>query len=229
MFLHFPVLSVRTATAASAENNHRLAHDDDGDYLPSTTFAGEGWATGNVPFTPDLEIRGFHSGLNHRMGNDGLNIYVRGAWVSEPCFSEAETNAVAYWNGVQTWADFKENNPADGVGYTAAYDNWTNAFWSTLMDPSSWIPEKRTDPTLRDTDGDTLPDGYEYYFWYRAAVGWMDGANWVRLTGVRFDQSTSGAGGVITSEEIMAAFDPTARAMGNISSRDMDGDGLTDL
>ncbi len=36
-----------------------------------------------------------------------------------------------------------------------------------------WTPERPTDPTVSDTDGDGIPDGYEYWYWYRAHVGWM--------------------------------------------------------
>ena len=203
-------------------------YNDDGDYLPSTAFAGEKWAAGNVPFSACWEIRGEHEGLNHRMGHDGLNLYVRGEWVSIPHFSEAETNAVAYWNGVQTWADFKAVATNEAT-YADEYSVWSNNFWTAVTNNASWIPENRTDPTLNDTDNDVLPDGCEYYFWYNAAVGWMDGTNWVRLTGVRFDPRTGGDGGVITSEEIMSSFDPTVKAVGNVSSRDTDHDGLTDL
>ena len=149
-----------------------------------------------------------------------------------PHFSEAETNAVAYWNGVQTWADFKANAPTNEAEYATAYATWSNDFQTALMKPNSWIPEKRTDPTLWDTDDDGFPDGYEYYFWYRAAVGSMSDGKWVQMKGSRFTLNNIAVGEELSSADIMAAFDPTVRAAGDeddIASRDTDNDGLTDM
>ena len=208
-------------------------YNDDGDYLPSKSFEGglpstaTGWTTLSAPFTAYWEIRGFHEGLNHRKSHDGLNLYVRGDWVSVPHFSEAETNAVAYWNGVQTWADFKANAPTNEAEYATAYATWSNDFQTALMKPNSWIPEKRTDPTLWDTDDDGFPDGYEYYFWYRAAVGSMSDGKWVQMKGSRFTLNNIAVGEELSSADIMAAFDPTVRAAGDeddIASRDTDNE-----
>ena len=210
-------------------------YNEDGDYLPSKSFEGglpstaDGWTTLSVPFTAGWEIRGFHEGLNHRKGHDGMNIYVRGAWVSEPYFSEAETNAVAHWNGVQTLADFKATVPTDDPDYDTKYADWLAAFRTALNKDDSWIPENRSDPALWDTDGDSFPDGYEYYFWYRAAVGRMDGAKWVQMTGSKFDLNNIAKGVELSPKDIMDAFDPTKKANGDVASRDTDNDGLTDI
>jgi len=212
-----------------------FSYNADGDYLPSKSFQGgmpntaDGWATLGEPFTAYREIRGEHEGLNHRREHDGLNLYVRGEWVSDPYFSEAETNAVAHWNGVQTWADFKANAPTNEAEYATAYATWSSDFQTALMKSNSWIPEKRTDPTLWDTDGDGLPDGYEYYFWYRAAVGTVTDGKWVQLTGEKFTLNNITKGDALSAEDIMKAFDPTVRASGDIATRDTDNDGLTDL
>ena len=212
-------------------------YNEDADYLPSNSFEGglpstaDGWTTLSVPFTAGWEIRGFHEGLNHRKAHDGMNIFVRGEWVSEPHFSEAETNAVAFWNlgPTNTWAHFKANAPTGEVEYAEAYAAWASDFRAALMKDDSWIPENRSDPTQWDTDGDSFPDGYEYYFWYRAAVGRMDGTNWVQMTGSRFDLNNIAKGVEIAPKEIMDAFDPTKKANGDVASRDTDNDGLTDL
>ena len=215
-----------------------LKYNDDGDYLPSRSFEGgmpssvSGWTTLSAPFTAYWEIRGFHEGLNHRTGHDGMNKFVRGTWVSTPHFSEAETNAVAYWNGVQTWADFKANNSTDDAGYADAYKDWTNAFWTAIMKSNSWIPENRTDPTMYDTDDDGFPDGYEYFFWYKAAVGNMVDGKWVQMTGSRFTLNNITMGVEISPAEIRDAFNPTVKARGeeaDIRQRDTDNDGLTDF
>ena len=210
--------------------------NEDADYLPSRSFEGgmpssaDGWTTLGVPFDANWEIRGFHEGLNLRKDPDGKNSYVRGKWISVPHFSEAETNAVAKWNGVQTWADFKATVPTDDPDYATKLATWQADFNTALNKDDSWIPEKRTDPTMWDTDGDFLPDGYEYYFWYRAAVGWMDGDKWVQLTGEKFTLNNITKGEPLSAEDIMKAFDPTVRATGaNIAARDTDNDGLSDL
>ena len=218
-----------------------FAYNVDGDYLPSKSFQGglpstaDGWSTLGEPFTAYKEIRGEHEGLNHRRDNDGLNLNVRGEWISDPYFSEAETNAVAKWNKVQwngavtTWADFKAAVPTDDPDYATKLTEWQDAFKAALDKDDSWIPEKRTDPTLWDTDGDGLPDGYEYYFWYRAAVGTINDGKWVQLTGEKFTLNNITKGDPLSPEDIMKAFDPTVMASGDIATRDTDNDGLTDL
>ena len=210
-------------------------YNGDGDYLPSDSFEGglpstaNGWSTLSVPFDAELEVRGFHEGLNHRTDSDGLNLFVRGRWASDPCFSEAETNAVAHWNGVQTWAEFKETVPTDDPDYATKLADWQAAFRTALDKNDSWIPEKRTNPTLWDTDNDSLPDGYEYYFWYRAAVGEMKNGKWVQTTGEKFTLNNITKGEPLSAEDIMKAFDPTVKAAGDIAKRDTDNDGLTDI
>ena len=213
------------------------AYNTDGDYLPSRSYVGgipstvTGWVTHGQPFSAWWEIRGFHEGLNHRTASDGLNKYVRGTWVSEPCFSEAETNAVAHWNGLQTFAAFKAVHAGDDdEAYAAALADWQAAFDAKIHEHTSWIPEKRTDPTLWDTDDDGFPDGYEYYFWYQAAVGRIDEeGKWQQMKGSRFTLKDIAQGIEISPAEIMAAFDPTVKATGDIPTRDTDNDGLTDL
>ena len=220
-----------------------FSYNDDGDYLPSKSFQGgmpstsDGWSTLGEAFTAYREIRGQHEGLNHRTEHDGLNHYVRGEWVSVPHFSEAETNAVAYWNAKRngsptpdlvTWTEFKAAATNEAT-YATEFAEWSSKFETAVRDPNSWIPEKRTDPTLWDTDGDSLPDGYEYYFWYRAAVGTINDGKWVQLTGEKFTLNNITKGDPLSPEDIMKAFDPTVMASGDIATRDTDNDGLTDL
>lgn len=75
-----------------------------------------------------------------------------------------------------------------------------------------------SDPIEEDTDGDSIPDGYEYYFWRRAAI---DG-----LTGRRYNPQDPGSSIVIESVEIRDAFNPLEASA---SGHDTDDDGLSDL
>ena len=146
--------------------------------------------------------------------------------------------------------DYLPANP-DGVGGVfdfRAVNTGTNAF-TALLEVRGWDPdlhrviggvkvsddtataydEPYTDPTLADTDGDGFPDGWEYYFWYDAAIN--------HKTGSRFNPYDSGQGSVIPSKEIQLAFEPsqtradldqlgtTAKAD---AGRDFDNDGLLD-
>jgi len=208
----------------------------DNDYLPADSvtsgnilITSDGWKTVGEPFTADLEIRGFDPNLNYRTGNDGLNYRVRGAWVSEPAFSPAESNAIVQINKQRGIHEFTWPMPdpdEDEEAYTEAVANWT----AGLNKDNCWIPENRTDPTVADTDGDGFPDGYEYYFWYMSQVGWInEKGEWKQLNGEKFQLEDIAQGVPITPDEVAAAFNPTVKATGNLSARDTDNDGLTDL
>ena len=212
--------------------------NDDGDYLPSATITGggipttaDGWSNVGQPFKAEWEIRGFHSGLNYRVASDGLNYNVRGAWVSDPSFSPAESNAIVYMNKKLNVHEFTWPMPdvTNETEYAAAVANWNEG----LNKVNSWIPENRTDPTVADTDGDGFPDGFEYYFWYRATVGWIDAkGEWKRLEGEKFQLEDIAKGVPISSDDIAVAFNPTVPAAGSeddLAGRDTDNDGLTDL
>ena len=202
---------------AEGDLSSLVSLNDDEDYLPATTSTGNSlipnvvanWATTGVKFTPYYEIRGFGPGLNYRKGSDGLNYNTRGTWVSDPDFTPAETNAYIRYciaQGVDT--------------------NTTDVFSAAFLDTVQWSPENRTDPTMDDTDGDGIPDGYEYFFWYRALVGDDEGN---QMVGSKFNPDNIAQGIDITSEEIMAAFNPTVPSGIDVIERDTDGDGLTDL
>ena len=199
-----------------------------GDFLPSASSSGTSlipnlvnWATAGGKFTAMLELRGFDENLNYRVSNSGLNRNVRGTWVSDPNFSRAEWISLAY------------HNPACGVDL-AASTNWvedvaTVSNWVLTAD-NAWIPENRTDPTVDDTDEDGFPDGYEYYFWYSAAVGEVNAkGEWVRLSGSKFSLDDIATGVELTPDEVAAAFNPTVAFGGKADERDTDNDGLTDL
>ena len=207
----------------------------DGDFLPADSvmsgnvlITADSWTTVGQPFTAELEIRGFDQHLNYREKSDGLNYNVRGKWVSDPAFSPAESNAIAYVNKQRGIHEFTWPMPdvTNETEYAAAVANWSQG----LAKDRCWIPENRTDPTIDDTDGDGFPDGYEYYFWYMSTVGWMEKDEWKRLEGEKFQLDDIAKGVPISADDIAAAFNPTVPA-GDLEAaeRDTDNDGLTDL
>ena len=219
-------------TSSAADVKQLLTDfNGDGDRLPADSMAtgnilitADSWTTVGEPFTAELEIRGFDRNLNYRVVNDGLNYNVLGAWVSEPTFSPAESNAIVYMN--------KKLNIHEFIWPVDPTNAEHVANWRTGLDKeNAWIPENRTDPTIDDTDHDGFPDGYEYYFWYMSTVGWMDDkGNWKRLEGERFQLDDIAKGVPITPDEIAVAFNPTVAADKlDLLRRDTDGDGLTDL
>ncbi len=84
-----------------------------------------------------------------------------------------------------------------------------------------------TDPTMNDTDGDTYPDGWEYWFYYQSS---MFGRN-----GSRFNPLNIAQGDRIDWSEIIQAFQP-AGPLGPRNTytdarwrEDFDNDGLLDI
>ena len=227
------------ATALDVTTNLK-EFNGDGDYLPADSMksgnilvTADSWTTRGKPFAAHLEIRGFDKNLNYREDPDGKNYNVLGTWISDPAFSPAESNAIAYVNKQRGIHEFTWPLPdvTNETAYAAAVANWTEG----LNKENCWIPENRTDPTIDDTDGDGFPDGFEYYFWYMAQVGWIDpdSGEWKRLEGEKFRLDDIAKGVPISSDDIVLAFNPTvaAEAENNVEpgDRDTDGDGLTDL
>ena len=112
-----------------------------------------------------------------------------------------------------------------------------------------WTPEpagpkySRMNPATDDTDGDGLPDAWEYFFWYQAHV-WAPAQAPLGLPldapkyGVhqnfvfeRFDPKNIAKGTEITCEEVEARFNPcvTLSDAEQAENPDFDGDGLSDL
>ena len=99
-----------------------------------------------------------------------------------------------------------------------------------VSDPDGDIDEPGTDPLLADTDGDGLPDAWEYYFWYNA--------QFKGLTGSAYNPLDVANGTLLDSKSIKLAFEPSkltaSRDGATLSSiapasRDFDNDGLTDI
>ena len=215
--------------------NYNGDFDKDGneapDYLPSTETSIYGslipglsgtWVTYGTAFGAKLEIRGYHDGLNDALAQLGV-----GGIMSDRVYAE-EVDGEWKWTencsiSEVEWYAWTEYAAANGL-------EWTNSTHWT-----EWSPERPTNPILNDTDGDGFDDGYEYYFWYRAHVGWLEmdaKGNKVhkRLTGRRYDPRNPGDGALIVSEEIERLMDPrVATDQESAKTRDTDNDGLPDL
>jgi hypothetical protein len=84
--------------------------------------------------------------------------------------------------------------------------------------------EPKTDATLADSDGDGFPDGYEYWFWFRARMRLMTGAAF--NAGSALTPADISVGTFIPSRAIELYFEPTTRG---VSNGDFDQDGLSDV
>ena len=195
-------------------------YNGDDDWLPAAFGSNPlnpekpGWGKGK-PFTAKLEIRGLGDGLNR----------IKNGVASDPWLSEAETNALmcAYVAAKKAGGASADDLVAAAADINGAL-TWLKGEWKKGR--GGWNVERPTDPTVADTDGDGLDDGFEYFFWYFARVGIVQNGEWRRLTGSRYNPMNPGQGTPISSEEIVAAFDPLV-ARPELEN-DFDGDGLTD-
>ncbi len=205
--------SAQTADTTS-DLNEMTVYNGDADFLPGKSLNSsvlipgqiDTWALVGQPFNAVTEIRGYGEGLNLRESHSAKSLYTLGKWTSVPDYTPAEMAA------------FEAYKAASGYAGDIGDDD------------NPWSPENRTDPTVADTDGDGYPDGYEYYFWYNAHVGRLEGTKLVQMTGEKFNLKNIAKGDLITSEEIAEKFNPTvARAADVYLGDDTDNDGLTDL
>ena len=209
----------------------------DNDFLPAANQieqaaivpgAGSDWS-GGQPFATPIEVRGFHDGLNYGMFR--FHEEERERWVSDLDMSEAEIAALNRY--VQERNDWNTNEftnlmtDHDVMTNAQAYIAWTwRNFGGEGEDGSTWgfTVENRTDPTTDDTDGDGMPDGYEYYFWYAATVG-FDKAG-TPITGKKFNLKDVESPTDISSADISGIFNPNVNR--DWSKQDTDGDGILD-
>ena len=216
------------------------AGNPDADFLPgfyNGTAGGAALADGmgnsyapvGRAFSSRLELRGFGDGLNE----------VSAVTTGDPSFSEDETKA---------WEKFVE---ANNQALTDEGKDDTDPEWLDAASPdlSKWSPEPRglngsthIDPTVEDTDADSFPDGWEYFFWYQAKV-------WAPIESdplgkprkgqdnifERFNLANIIVGTKIEADEVLARFDPCVEYKpddyqgAKHLKYDFDGDGLSDL
>ena len=201
------------------------SYNADNDFLP-IGYVADVWVTNVVPFTAELEIRGYGAGLNDATAEvfpDGVkNPYpIQGVKIERHYTDPDEDD---------------KDDPRNASTLTKVeYCAWTMYAAEQGLDPADpanwnkWSPERPTNPTMEDTDEDGFDDGLEYWFWYRAHVGDPDTGK--RLTGRRYNPRNPGEGDLITAKEIEDLFDPIKKCSSADQSqqRDTDNDGLPDL
>ena len=210
--------------------------NDDEDYFPTVMTAGYAsfvpdlsntWVTAGRAFTARYEIRGYGEGLN----DSTLAVFPDG--VKNPCAVKDVVPDRQY-----TDPTIDKDSSLALVEYLS-FKDWCDKQGLDVTDSNNWklwSPERPTDPTYSDTDGDELPDGYEYYFWYKAHVGYLDVVetkdgpvtNLVHLTGRKYDPVDPCHPITITSQYIEETYDPI-RAGAKLAEIDSDNDGLIDL
>ncbi|MBQ8125968.1 MAG: DUF1735 and LamG domain-containing protein [Kiritimatiellae bacterium] len=248
--------TVQEADGTGAEARTQIdTLNDDLDFLPgriAVPLAPSTWSGDDgSPFTARLEVRGSHNGLNYGMFRADKKEAADG-WISDLDLSVAEklylishatdnagaaladallaTLPASYVAGDLADGWLTPTNAAEQAA-AKAYIDWTWSGYEEGDAPAKWgfTVENRTDPTSDDTDGDGLPDGYEYALWYAATVGSVDATgNRTTITGTRFDLSDiESTDDVITSADIAAIYNPNAYR--KAAEQDTDNDGLFDL
>lgn len=155
------------------------------------------------------------------------NIYTEGATVKTNLFWRTPYDRITIDDiNVNEWLDRKASGAAFNTAQAAAKE-YIDHIWSHYLNRDTsewgWTCENRTDPTIDDTDGDGFSDGYEYYIWYSAVVGF----NGNTLSGYKIDLSDRDSRGIpITSAEIASLYNPNVE--GSIK-RDTDEDGIADF
>ena len=204
------------------------AYNEDLDFLPGTPNAAYAafipglagtWVETGIPFDAQWEIRGYGAdafALNDAPIQLGYSHVVPDRVYTNPRVDSKSTLSYVEW---LAWSEFK-----------AAHPDKTEKDWS---------PERPTDPTTADTDGDGMPDGYEYFMWYRAHVGYLENGVHKYLTGRRYDPRNPGEGQRISSATIAYLFDPRSDLTPvdspdssfatDVDTRDTDNDGIPDL
>ena len=86
--------------------------------------------------------------------------------------------------------------------------------------------DPNTRPDNPDSDGDGMPDGWEYYFWAVAYYN-IGSDQWLAFDGANpSGTSYLGTGAPISRDDILATFNPAVRGGGK---DDLDNDGLSNL
>ena len=188
-------------------------YNEDADLLPGdatafiSTYIHGSRATWAKKFSADLEIRGFGECLNDAPVQLGIVGVKPDCIYEDPDLSPTSTLSKVEW---YAWTEYKAAHP----GATTA----------------DWSPERPTDPSVIDTDEDGFEDGFEYYYWYLAHVGYVENGIHKRLTGRIYDPRNPGEGRFLSADDIAEIADPRVKYTGaDAETRDTDNDGLPDL
>jgi len=197
--------------------------NEDNDFLPALLSKSFSGLSSNSPiFSAKMEIRGYGEHFNdataERFPDGAVNLCRVDGVKPLLRYTDPKIDKTSTLDEVErlAWEDF-----AASQGYNP--DDETK--WST------WSPERPTNPTDNDTDGDGFDDGFEYWFWYRAHVGYIDEVTGKHryMTGRRYNPRNPATGDLITREQIEKLFDPITPYSGEAMTRDTDNDGLPDL
>ena len=122
------------------------------------------------------------------------------------------------------FVDFNNELEFRGVGL---YNGFVDEAGETInFRPINDGDDPNTDPMNSDTDGDGLPDGWEYYFWAVAYYN-IGSDQWLAFNGAApSGGSYLGTGDPISREDILNTFNPTSASF---VDEDLDHDGLTNL
>ena len=199
--------------ALTGDDLKRLSGGEDGnpdaDYLPSTETAAY------ASFIPDLASSWIVAGNEF-----GAKMEIRGY--------DDHLNDAPQTVGVKMKTDINYADPDEDPTSTLSKLEW-EAYVLAGM-PAKWSPECPTDPTVADTDEDGMPDGYEYYIWYRAHVGYHDKDGRHKfLTGRKYNPGNPYEPIPLDAETIAATYNPRfANADLTSGELDTDDDGLPD-
>ncbi len=202
----------------------------DADYFPNTMSAAyssfipgstNSWVMQGRAFTTRQEIRGVDDHFNNGPAQSGITSFTSDIRYTDPAADADSTLSALEYRAFVEWCGRQD----------PALDATDEANWSR------WSPERPTDPTNADTDSDGIPDGCEYYYWYKAHVGYFktttddegnETVTYERMTGRKYNPLCPAEPFTITSDTIEQTFDPLV-ANPNASTMDSDNDGLTDL
>ena len=138
------------------------------------------------------------------------------AFTSNPYVDETAVNQIA-----RICVNFDNLLEFRGVG---TFQNVWDGVEYVSFRPFGDGDDPGTSPVSSDTDGDGLPDGWEYYFWAVAYYN-VNTDQWLAFDGANPDGYTfQGTGAPIDREDILNAFRPNG---GGSAEADLDNDGLS--
>ena len=230
---------IELASGGTVVENNLIGLADfngDNDRLPKVYDGGQNnfnYAPIGRNFNASMEIRGFHKGLN---AIDGVSSDASFADLDDDGnLKKDNTGKLVNANELLAWREFMRARYDAIPDDDPAKEPFDEDMMPTAADLQIWSPEPRgseiarMDPTVEDTDGDGFPDGWEYYFWYRAHVNARISGSNIRFE--KFNVNNILVGLPISADEVEARFNPCEKLTPDQygDNPDFDGDGLSDL